>query len=158
MMTKTSKLQVNYDPKLHSHCLHILRHCQPFTGRQTTARGKMRQMQNPIRRTQTHRYIRQNICKITVPRSRPLCARRLGTMVRPVQNDGPAYTASAAKFNGNIRFLNLNSEQYPNAATRLNIKGIPALFFFNHGKLISQQSGALPETNITQWIKADSSA
>ena len=76
----------------------------------------------------------------------------------PCKMMAPAYTASAAKFNGNIRFLKLNSEQYPNAATRLNIKGIPALFFFNHGKLISQQSGALPETNITQWIKADSSA
>lgn len=76
----------------------------------------------------------------------------------PCKMMAPAYAASAAKFDGNVRFLKLNSEQYPNAATNLNIRGIPALFFFNNGKLVSQQAGALPETNITQWIKNDYSA
>ena len=75
----------------------------------------------------------------------------------PCKMMAPAYKASAAKFGGDIRFLKLNSEQYPDTATHLNIRGIPALFFFNNGKLVSQKSGALPEAAITQWVK-DASA
>ena len=75
----------------------------------------------------------------------------------PCKMMAPAYATSAAKFEGNIRFLKLNSEQYPHAASALNVRGIPALFLFNHGKLVSQQSGALPETAITHWIEQDGS-
>ncbi len=64
----------------------------------------------------------------------------------------PAYAAAAARFSGDIRFLKLNSEQFPKAAAHLNIRGIPALFFFEGGKLISQKSGALPESAILQWV------
>lgn len=73
----------------------------------------------------------------------------------PCKMMAPAYAKSAAAFGGDIRFLKLNSEQYPNATSALNIKGIPALFFFNNGKLVSRQSGALPERAITQWVKGD---
>lgn len=74
----------------------------------------------------------------------------------PCKMMAPAYKASCAKFKGNIRFLKLNSEQFPNAASGLNFRGIPALFFFDEGKLISQRAGALPENAITDWIKTDS--
>ena len=73
----------------------------------------------------------------------------------PCKMMAPAYAASAKKFAGKVRFLKLNSEQFPHAAASLNVRGIPALFLFNHGKLVSQQSGALPEKAITEWIKAD---
>lgn len=73
----------------------------------------------------------------------------------PCKMMAPAYTASAATFDGNIRFIKLNSEQYPHAAQGLNIRGIPALFLFDNGKLVSQKSGALPEEVITQWVKSD---
>lgn len=73
----------------------------------------------------------------------------------PCKMMAPAYEASAAKFGGDVRFLKLNSEQYPNAAQGLNIRGIPALFLFNKGKLISQKFGALPEQAIIEWIKTD---
>jgi len=73
----------------------------------------------------------------------------------PCKMMAPAYAASAAAFHGDIRFLKLNSEQYPNATGGLNIRGIPALFIFNHGKLVSQQAGALPENAITRWVKND---
>lgn len=73
----------------------------------------------------------------------------------PCKMMAPAYAAAAAKFNGKVRFLKLDSEQHQQASVKLNVRGIPALFFFNHGKLVSQQSGALPETAITQWIESD---
>lgn len=73
----------------------------------------------------------------------------------PCKMMAPAYATSAAKFEGKVRFLKLDSEQHPQASAKLNVRGIPALFFFNHGKLVSQQSSALPETAITQWIESD---
>jgi len=73
----------------------------------------------------------------------------------PCKMMAPAYAAAAAAFHGDIRFLKLNSEQYPRAADGLNIRGIPALFIFNEGQLVSQQAGALPESAINRWVKND---
>ena len=73
----------------------------------------------------------------------------------PCKMMAPAYEASAAKFGGNVRFLKLNSQEHPSAVQHLNICGIPALFIFNKGKLVSQRSGALPESEITKWIESD---
>lgn len=73
----------------------------------------------------------------------------------PCKMMAPAYEASAAKFDGKVRFLKLNSQEHPTAAQHLNIRGIPALFLFNKGKVVSQRSGALPESEITNWVEAD---
>jgi len=70
----------------------------------------------------------------------------------------PGYADSASKFEGDIRFLKLNSEQYPNTSSALNVRGIPALFFFNNGKLVAQKTGAMAETDITKWVKLQSVA
>lgn len=73
----------------------------------------------------------------------------------PCKMMAPAYAAAAQKFAGHVRFVKLNSQQYPNAAQDLNIRGIPALFIFNNGKLVSQKSGALPEEVISSWVASE---
>ena len=76
----------------------------------------------------------------------------------PCRMMAPGYADSASKFEGDIRFLKLNSEQYPNTSSALNVRGIPALFFFNNGKLVAQKTGAMAETDITKWVKLQSVA
>jgi thioredoxin 2 len=71
----------------------------------------------------------------------------------PCRMMAPSYAESAQKFDGDIRFFKLNSEEHPQGSARLNVRGIPALFFFNRGKLVSQKSGALPEHSITKWVR-----
>ena len=71
----------------------------------------------------------------------------------PCVHMAPAYAAAAKRLGGDVRFLKLNSESYPNAGRTLNIRGIPALFIFDNGKMVSQKSGALPEFEILNWVK-----
>lgn len=70
----------------------------------------------------------------------------------PCKMMAPAYSASAKYFDGKLRFLKLNSEQYPTINKDLNIRGIPALFIFKNGKLVSQKSGAMPEQVMRTWV------
>jgi thioredoxin 1 len=37
-------------------------------------------------------------------------------------------------------------------AGRLGVRGIPALFLFNDGKLISQKAGSMPKLQLLKWI------
>jgi thioredoxin 1 len=37
-------------------------------------------------------------------------------------------------------------------AGRLGVRGIPALFLFNNGELVSQKSGAMPKPQLLKWI------
>ena len=40
----------------------------------------------------------------------------------------------------------------PMNAGRLGVRGIPALFLFKEGNLVSQKSGALPKPQLLKWI------
>lgn len=71
----------------------------------------------------------------------------------PCKMMAPAYAKAAEHFGGRVRFLKLNSEDHPEAASRLNVRGIPALFIIRNGKTLSQQAGALPAEALIQWVE-----
>ena len=37
-------------------------------------------------------------------------------------------------------------------AARLGVRGIPALFLFNKGQLVAQQSGMMSKDKLTTWV------
>lgn len=37
-------------------------------------------------------------------------------------------------------------------AGKLGVRGIPALFLYHNGKIVSKQSGAMPKTQLLKWI------
>lgn len=71
----------------------------------------------------------------------------------PCRMMAPAYAKAAEHFGGRVRFLKLNSEDNPDAASQLNVRGIPALFIIQNGKTLSQQAGALPADALIQWVE-----
>jgi thioredoxin 2 len=64
----------------------------------------------------------------------------------------PDYEAAAAHYQGKLRFLKLNSEDNPDSAARLRIRGIPSLFIFRQGQQLDHKSGAMQATMLVQWI------
>ena len=46
----------------------------------------------------------------------------------------------------------VDTDSNPMNAGRLGVRGIPALFLFNEGNLVSQKSGALPKPQLLKWI------
>ena len=72
----------------------------------------------------------------------------------PCRMMAPAYADAAQHFGGTVRFLKLNSDANPQSSARLNIRGIPALFAFDKGKIADQRAGAMPAKELVNWVKS----
>lgn len=46
----------------------------------------------------------------------------------------------------------VDTDSNPMNAGRLGVRGIPALFLFKEGNLVSQKSGAMPKPQLLKWI------
>lgn len=55
----------------------------------------------------------------------------------------PHFAAAAKALEPEARLLKLNSEAEPQAAGRLGVSGIPALFLFRDGEVIARTAGLM---------------
>ncbi|GHE78999.1 thioredoxin TrxC [Thalassotalea profundi] len=69
----------------------------------------------------------------------------------PCKNMAPTFSAVAKQTN-NILFAKVNTEQAQQIASEANIRSIPTLIFFHHGKELDRVSGGLNELQLKQWI------
>ena len=46
----------------------------------------------------------------------------------------------------------VDTEENSMNAARLGVRGIPALFLFNKGQLVAQQSGMMSKDKLTTWV------
>ena len=51
-----------------------------------------------------------------------------------------------------ILVAKVDTDSNPMNAGRLGVRGIPALFLFNEGNLVSQKNGAMPKPQLLKWI------
>lgn len=51
-----------------------------------------------------------------------------------------------------IIIAKVDTDSNPMNAGRLGVRGIPALFLYKDGKMVSQQSGAMPKPALLKWI------
>lgn len=73
----------------------------------------------------------------------------------PCRAMAPAFAEVASQMHGNIRFYKLNSDNEQQAAAHLGVRGIPALFLFDGGKIVAQRSGAVPSSELSGWIQKE---
>lgn len=71
----------------------------------------------------------------------------------PCKMMAPEYTKAAGELNGLARLVKLNTEEFPKASTKYNIRGIPMLAAFSGGKEKARKAGAMPAAGIVQWVK-----
>lgn len=62
--------------------------------------------------------------------------------------------ASAAQSLPHIVFAKFQTDQYEQAAAAYNIRSLPTMVAFRHGREIARQSGALPSAQIMQWVSS----
>ncbi len=70
----------------------------------------------------------------------------------PCRMIGPAIEEIAAAFDGKIKIAKVNVDENPNEAAKLGVRGIPSLYVFKDGQVVSNKVGAAPKAALQAWI------
>ena len=55
---------------------------------------------------------------------------------------------------GTVKIAKVDVDSNPNTAASMGVRGIPALFIFKDGEVISNRSGAAPKAALQSWIES----
>ncbi len=70
----------------------------------------------------------------------------------PCKQIGPALEDLATEYGDKIKIVKVDVDSNPNTAAALGVRGIPALFIFKDGQVISNRAGAAPKAALKSWI------
>lgn len=70
----------------------------------------------------------------------------------PCHAMAPIYEQTATALEPNFRFLKLDTEAEPGVAGRYNIRGIPTIMVFKHGKVLAQRAGVVDGSTLKAWL------
>ena len=71
----------------------------------------------------------------------------------PCKQIGPALEELAEQYDGQIKIAKVDVDKDQAMAAQLGVRGIPALFIFKDGEVISNRTGAAPKASLESWIK-----
>ncbi len=72
----------------------------------------------------------------------------------PCKQIGPALEEISAEMEGKVKIVKVNVDENPNSPSQMGVRGIPALFVFKDGEVVSNKAGAAPKAAIQGWIEA----
>jgi thioredoxin 2 len=76
----------------------------------------------------------------------------------PCQQFAPVFSQVSEEMATQAYFVKLDTENNQITASRYQIRSIPTLMIFHHGKEIARLSGALPKAQFKQWLQQNLSA
>lgn len=71
----------------------------------------------------------------------------------PCKQIGPALEELAAEMGDKIKIAKVDVDSNPNSAVAMGVRGIPALFIFKDGEVVSNRAGAAPKAALQSWIE-----
>jgi len=72
----------------------------------------------------------------------------------PCRQIGPALEELSAEYAGKVKFVKVNVDENPQSPSQMGVRGIPALFMFKGGQVVSNKIGAAPKAALQTWIKS----
>jgi len=72
----------------------------------------------------------------------------------PCKQIGPALEELSEELDGKVKIVKVNVDENMKTAQELHIRGIPALFLFKDGQVVSNKTGAAPKAALQQWIES----
>ncbi|SEN26889.1 thioredoxin [Palleronia salina] len=70
----------------------------------------------------------------------------------PCKQIGPALEEISSEMEGRVKIVKVNVDENPNAPAQMGVRGIPALFLFKDGQVVSNKIGAAPKAALQNWI------
>ena len=70
----------------------------------------------------------------------------------PCKQIGPALEELSDEYAGKIKIVKVNVDDNPNSPAQMGVRGIPALFMFKDGEIVSNKVGAAPKASLKSWI------
>ena len=71
----------------------------------------------------------------------------------PCKQIGPSLEELSAEMDGKVKIVKVNVDENPNSPAQMGVRGIPALFLFKDGQVVSNMMGAKPKAALESWIK-----
>ena len=71
----------------------------------------------------------------------------------PCKQIGPSLEELSAEYEGKVKIVKVNVDDNPNSPAQMGVRGIPALFMFKDGEVVSNRAGAAPKASLESWIK-----
>jgi thioredoxin 1 len=72
----------------------------------------------------------------------------------PCLQIGPALEELAAQYAGKVKIVKVNVDDNPDSPAVLGVRGIPSMFLFKDGQVVSNKVGAAPKAALENWIKS----
>ena len=72
----------------------------------------------------------------------------------PCKQIGPALEEISEEMAGKVKVVKVNVDENMSVAASLNVRGIPALFLFKNGEVVSNKTGAAPKAALQNWIES----
>ncbi|MEL7256934.1 MAG: thioredoxin [Pseudomonadota bacterium] len=71
----------------------------------------------------------------------------------PCKQIGPALEELSSEMDGKVKIVKVNVDENPNSPSQMGVRGIPALFIFKDGEVVSNRAGAAPKASLQSWIE-----
>ena len=72
----------------------------------------------------------------------------------PCRMAAPEVSRTAAEMSGRAIVLKVDTERYPDLASRFNVRGIPNFAVFHRGNLVKQQAGLVDHEQMESWLES----
>lgn len=71
----------------------------------------------------------------------------------PCKQIGPALEEISEELNGKVKVVKVNVDENPESPAQMGVRGIPSLFLFKDGQVVSNKIGAAPKAALKGWIE-----
>ncbi len=71
----------------------------------------------------------------------------------PCKQIGPALEELSEEYAGRVKIVKVNVDENPASPGAVGVRGIPALFMYKNGEIVSNKVGAAAKAALKSWIE-----